>query len=266
MYSNNSNQNLFINGELVSGLTTLNLTYDTNITPSFYINDSGLNYIPSQPIRANLALNLIGNSNDPFINYTGNRLFSGRIEYYNRYINFTSGAVTSYNLRYSKSSPVETSVSAVIFGEVGSTTGNYNIINYSQNLPIYDYNYVDIDLDEFEQNRAQSFDLSIACNRNETYEIGSYNPSYIQLIYPINISLYCDLEINEFNYEDIKDILNNISLRNLNINLKRFNSLQTARSFRFNNLILSNKNMTLSSQDNGRANLGFVGFITTGES
>ena len=148
MYSNISNQNLFIDGMMVSGITSLNLTYDTNITTSFAIGDSGINYLASQPIRANLSVNLIGNSNDPFVNYTGNKLFSGRVEYGNRYIEFQSGALSSYSIKHSKYSPIEVGASAVIYGEIGQLTGNYNVVNYNQALPIYNFHYVDIDLNE----------------------------------------------------------------------------------------------------------------------
>lgn len=265
MYSDNSNQNLFINKSIVSGLRGLNLYYDTNIIPSFNINDSGINYIASQPIRANLSLGLIGNSNDPFIDFTGNKLFSGRIEYSDRYINFESGALTSYNLKYSKNSPVEVSINAVVYGNIGLYTGNNNIINYSHALPIYNFHYVDIDLDEFQSNLAESFEIKIDCERNETYEIGQILPTYIQSIYPIKVSLNCGIEIDQFNYENIREVLNNLNLRKLNINLKNLDCTKTLRTFDFKDLVLLNKGMSLTTEENGKADLNFVTFIVSGE-
>jgi hypothetical protein len=266
MYSNISNQNLFIDGMMVSGITSLNLTYDTNITPSFAIDDSGINYLASQPIRANLSVNLIGNSNDPFVNYTGNKLFSGRVEYGNRYIEFQSGALNSYSIKHSKYSPIEVGASAVIYGEIGQMTGNYNIVNYNQALPIYNFHYVDIDLNEINSNPVNSFDITITSNRNEVYEIGEILPTYIQSIYPISTTLNCSLEINEFNYENIRDIINNLNLRYLNVNLKNLQGTSTVRTIELKDLILVSKNMSLSSQSNGTAELSFTTFIVSGES
>jgi hypothetical protein len=266
MYSNISNQNLFIDGMMVSGITSLNLTYDTNITPSFAIDDSGINYLASQPIRASLSVNLLGNSNDPFINYTGNKLFSGRVEYGDRYIEFQSGALNSYSIRHTKYSPIEVGINAVIYGELGQRTGNYNIVNYNQELPIYNFHYVDIDLDEVNSNPTNSFDVTITSSRNEVYEIGEILPTYIQLIYPISTTFNCNLEISELNFENIRNIINNLNLRNLNINLKNLNGTSTARILTLKDLVLMNKNMSLSSQSNGTAELGFTTFIVSGES
>lgn len=265
MQSNNSNQNLFINTEMVSGLSRLNLSYDTNIIPSFNINDSGINYIASQPIRANLGLGLFSNQNDPFINYTGSRIFSGKLEYGNRYIIFESGALNSYQIRYSKYTPVESAINATIYGEIGRLTGNYNIKNYSQNLPIYNFHYVDIDLDEFDSNLADSFELSINCNRNEIYEIGSYMPTDIQLIYPIAINLNCNLEIDEFNYENIRNIIDKPTVRNININFKNLAATNTVKKITLNNLMLVNKNLTLNNDSAGTATLTFVSYIVSGD-
>lgn len=264
MQSNNSNQNLFINNEMVSGISRLDLSYDTNIIPSFAIDDSEINYLPSQPIRANLALSMFSNENDIFINYTGVNTFSGRLEYGDRYILFQSGALNSYQIRYSKYEPIESVVTAVIYGEVGRLTGNYNIQNYSQKLPIYNFHYVDIDLDEFNSNLADSFELNVVCNRNEIYEIGSYLPTDIQLIYPLAISLNCNIEIDEFNYENIRNIIDNPVTRNININFKTLNGNNIAKRINLNNLMLMNKNLSLNNDSAGTASLSFVTYIVSG--
>lgn len=265
MYSNISNQNIFVNNEFVSGVSSLNFSYDTVFLPSLAIDDSGLNFINTQPIRGNLSLELLGNSNDPFINYTGNRLFSGRIEYGDKYFNFSSGALTRYAIRYTDGSPISTSISATLYGEVANITGDYTPINRFYDLPIYNYHYIDLDLDEILENRTNLFEISIRCERAEKYEIGDFLPSTIQLIYPIEISFNFDFEIDKYKFSNIRSLIQNTILKNLNIKLRDMETNSIKRIFNFNNLILNNQGLTLSSTENAVVNMSYSTMIVSGE-
>ena len=265
MYSDISQQSIFIDGQFVSGVTSLSLNYDTSIIPSLAIDDPDINYINNQPIRANLNLDLIGNSNDPFVNYTGNKLFSGRIEYADKYFNFYSGAVNRYALRYSHGSPISTSVSATVYGEVGIITGNYNQINKTYSLPIYNYHSIDVDLGDVVNNTTNLFELSIRSERSEKYEIGDFLPSQIQLIYPIEITFNFDFEVDQYKFSNIRSLITGISLNNLNINLKDIDTNNTVRRLNFNNLILTNQGFSLSSSENAMVNMSYTTMIVSGE-
>ena len=248
-YGTNFNQNLFINGSLVSGVTSLDLAFDTNIQPSLTIAGTGLNYMTSQPIKGNLNIGLYAGKNDIFLNYTGASIFSGRIEYNNKYFNFYTGCLTEYSLSYRENEPLTSRASCILYGDVGSITGDYIYNPRSYDLPIYNFNYIDINLDNIQNNRTKNFNLSISCPRFEKYEIGNFLPSEVNLSYPIVINFDTTIEITNFIFNNIRDTILDKSVKNIDLIFRTLTGNEVAQVINLKNLIPVNEGFSLNQGD-----------------
>jgi hypothetical protein len=264
-YGTNFNQNLYINGGLVSGINNLNLRFDTNIEPSLTIDGSGLNYITAQPIRGNLDVSLYAGQNDIFIQYTGANIFSGRIEYNDKYFNFYTGCLTDYSLTYKENEPLVSRAACVLYGEVGRITGNYVYTPRSYALPIYNFNYIDVNLDDIVNNRTKSFNLSISSQRFEKYEIGDFLPSEIKLSYPIIINLDLSLEINNFVLNDIRETIANKSIKNVDFTFRSLTGNRILRTLSLKDLVPINENLSLTQGDLSSIDISYRTAIISGE-
>lgn len=267
MYSENFNQNLYIDGKLVSGISSLDISYRSNINLRYEIDCSGVNDFISGPVRADLSVGFYGNTHDPFLQYTGNKLFSGSIQYGDRYLNFYSGALNRYSLRYEYGSPISIGANCTVYGDMASlnNTGNYTLIKNSGLLPIYNFNYLDVNFNNnFSKNDVRSLELVISTDRNDVYEIGKYLPTDIQLVYPVLLGLNFSFKLDEFDFEDIRKNIKTTEYNSLNLRLRDFSSTAIKNVFTFNNFILDNQSTTLDSYEDGMGTLGFVGLILSG--
>lgn len=265
MYSDNFNQNLYINNKIVSGVRSLNTSYQTNTNLIYNIDGTGVIDMVSSPIIGELRVDIFGNPDDPFINFTGNNLFSGSIQYGDRYLLFSSGTVNRYGMRYDYGSPISVTVDSTIYGEMAEITGNYTPYKNLGDLNIYDFHSIDVNFNNlFIANDVRSFELSIVSDRNQIYEIGKFLPTDIQLVYPILLGFNFSFVLDEFRFDDIRKNIKNLEYNHLDINLRKFKNREIVRNFNFKNFILNNQSVSLDSTEEGIADLAFVAIILSG--
>lgn len=259
------NQNFYLNNSLVSGIQNLSISYDNNINPSISIEDSNKNYFIRGPIIANIDLDYILSEEDRFINLTGRNPFSGKIEYGNNYFTFSSGYLTDYTLSYKLGEYPRVSVKALVFGEIASSSG---IFNYKptllQNFKIGDNCYVDLNLSEANSNRLQSFNINIGIPREGVYTIGNYLPDDVITKYPINISLNFDMSMSDYTQNKITDLFNSIITKDININIKNYNTNQNLLGLNFKDLVNNQTQINYDINDEARFNLNLVTYILSG--
>lgn len=256
------NQKFYINQNFISGIQSLSLNYDTNINPSFYIQDTGMNYFISQPIIANFSINYIPGEVEPFIDYTGNSFFTGKVEYANKSFQFSSGYIDNYSISAEINRPVEVSVQGKVYGILAFATGlnsSSGSLNYSLN-PI-NYCYLDINLNEANLNRLNSCSINYNSRKIPNYTIGSFLPDEIIQEYPIEISTNINFEISEEILKNPTGLFSNLELINLTVNFKNINNNSTVKTFNISNSALSNKNYSLNTNDNGTFSLNYRGYI-----
>ena len=93
----------------------------------------------------------------------------------------------------------------------------------------------------------------------------SVSQSRYKLIYPIEISFNFDFEIDKYKFSNIRSLIENTILKNLNIKLRDMETNSIKRIFNFNNLILNNQGLTLSSTENAMVNMSYSTMIVSGE-
>lgn len=258
------NQKFYLNNNFISGIQSLNLSYDTNISPSFAINDTGMNYNIGQGIIANFSLSYIPGDYEPFIQYTGSSFFTGKIEYANKYINFSSGCIDNYSISSQLDSPVEVSVQGKVLGLLAYNTGlnaSSGSLNYGIN-PI-NYCYIDINLNSVNLNRLNTYSLSLASPKIPSYTIGEFLPTEIVQQYPIEITSNLNFEISEEVIENYTGLFNNPYPQDILVNFRNINNNSNVLSFNLNKFIVENKNFNFAVNENGTYNVSYKGYINS---
>ena len=259
------NQNFYLNNSLISGIEDLSISYGNNINPYLSIDSNDMNYFVSAPIIANLDLNYILSSNDPFISYTGSNSFSGKIEYGNKFFTFSSGYLNNYSIEYRLNEYPKVNVKTLLLGELGNTSGSFNFnpkpIN---NFDISDGCYVDLNLNEANSNRLESFGLNININRVPIYTIGNYLPDAVIIKYPINISLNFEFSMSDYDQEKVTNIFKSISSRDFSVNFRKYNTNQSLLKINLANLINNNTQLSYSINNDAKLTLSFDTYILSG--
>lgn len=259
------NQNFYLNNSIISGIQNVQISYDNNIGTSLAVNDGNLNYFISKPIAADLSLDYLLIKNDPLIKYVTGNAFSGKIEYGNKFFTFSSGYLTNYSINYALGEYPKVSTRISIFGELGNTSGafSYKPINFNNSLlPIGDINYVNLNLNEANNNRLESFNLDIEVSKEPIYTIGNYLPDEVIIKYPININLNFNFSMSEYDQEKITNIFNQIATNTLDITFKEYNTSKDLLKFNFSNLTKTSRKLDYSLNNDAKLNINLITQIT----
>lgn len=256
------NQKFYLNDNFISGIQSFSLSYDANINPSFAISDTGLNYFISQPIITNFALNYIPGDQEPFSSYTGLSFFTGKLEYSNKYLYFSSGYIENYNISAQLDRPVEVSVQGKIYGMLAYNTGldtSSGSLNYGIN-PI-NYCYLDLNLNEVNLDRLNSCTVNYSSRKIPKYNIGEFLPFEVIQEYPIDINNNINFEISEDMINNPTGLFANLQQKDIQISFKNINNNSIVKNFTINNAILANKDYNFALNDNASYSLNYKSYI-----
>ena len=258
------NQNFYLNNSLISGVQNVGFSYQNDTRLSLSVGSPDFNYFSAKPIVANLELTYLLSSSDDFIKYTGSSSFFGKVEYGNNFFTFSSGYLTNYSLNYKLGEYPSVSIQSLIFGELGSTSGNFSyspkVLN---NFNIGDPCYVQLNLIESNLNRLESFDISMSVPREPVYTIGNYLPEDVIIKYPININLNFSFSMSEYSQEKVTNIFTGITQRDLNLSFKKYQSNEDLLILNLSNLVNADTKISYSLDD-AKLNLSFNTYILSG--
>jgi hypothetical protein len=259
------NQNFYLNDSLVSGVQNLSISYNNNINPSLAIDSPSQNYYISAPVVAEMDFDYLLSTNDRFISYTGSNSFSGRLEYGNKYFNFSSGYITNYSLGYTLGQYPKVSIKSLVFGELGNISGLFNyqpkILN---NFNIGDNCYVNLNLPESNDNRLEEFSLSIDTTREGVYTIGNFLPDNVIVKYPISVNLQFQFSMSNYDQEKVTNIFTGLTQENLNIGFLNYHDNTNLLNLNFSNLINSQSQLNYSIDNDAKLKINLNTYILSG--
>ena len=268
--SNKVNQKLFINSAFVSGLQSLNFSFSPALNLSTRIEETQPIYLHSTPIRGALGIEIASNAQSILDIYTGNGFFSGKIEYGDRFFDFKSGYVNTFNLTYNSPNPIRNSITATIYGSIAEYTGGASVskIQEADPLTIYDMNYVELNLAEASGNPVQSFDISINTPRYEQYLIDEFFPSQVGVSYPIEINYNISFIINDLNMYKNYSFYTGQDLRDISLIFYKNRRAGQAgdavvKTINLSKAKLDTERVSLDLKD-GVASLSFTSYILSG--
>lgn len=262
----NYEQQFYLSGILLSGVTSLNGGYSIQENP---INIIGKGYtfpVEQGPLVGNFSISKYYIGQDPLLQYTGDNPISGSINFVNSSIGktqsfgFNSGYLTEYSLSAGIGRIPEASASIVVHGDIGSgisASGN----NAHPKIQIPNQGSISLDASGYQTNRITDFSYSIRIDRSPVYKIGSPFPVQVDRAFPISQEASFNLEVHDFEITKIQEYLISPKQQNLTFNLKNPIDSSSIESFTIKKARLLSQSISSSSEDVLSVDLRYVGYI-----
>jgi len=227
----NYENQFFLNSTTISGLLSVNGSYNINYAP---IKTIGVGYnkqvIAEVPV-ANFSINKYLLYNDPFLPFTGEnrnktaKSFKGSINYNGKKLGFLSGYLNSFSLSCSVGEIPSTTADIIVYGDLGpsyNASGNFK----PPELSVPQVKDIVLTCSGSSSNRITSFDYSINCPKQPIYTlnqsgisfsgpigpvapVSNFIPSEVLLNLPIEIDASFNLEVDDYEAKNLYDQLNN---------------------------------------------------------
>jgi hypothetical protein len=219
--------------------------------------------VPQGPQEGSVSVNTLLIKQDYFIAYTGNSGFNGYVvrsktnETGN--FGFTSGYLTNYRCQCSVGDIPTIDATIAVFGDVGQV--DYHESDVSSNdfyrmhgssvsgLKIASPGTIDLNLDEFETNRVNSFDINITIPRKPIYHLGSRYPVSVETDSPIQVDCSFQFEVNDYQTSSMRAYPCHPKATGILINFRDYETNEVITSFNFEDLLLVSE--TTSSPADG---------------
>lgn len=258
----NYDQSFYVNGVLLSGVTDINGGYSIQESP---INILGKGYtfpVRQGPLVGNFNINKYYIGKDFLVDYIDDSTISGSIHYDDKSFGFVSGYLTEYNISAGIGTVPSVQASITVHGPIGKS------IDTSSNEPhpdiqIPNQGSISINTFGYENNRVTSFDYTVRVNRNPIYKIGSVFPVQVDRASPIIQEANFNLEINDYEVDQINEYLLKPKEKDLSISLRNPINNAVIQTFTINNARLNSQSISSSSEDVLTVSLSYNGYLNT---
>jgi hypothetical protein len=143
----------------------------------------------------------------------------------------------------------------------GSSSANTKFYKRKTNYQV-SANSIEINLNEFNTNRVNSFNLSISRDRIPVYSLGRSLPYEVNSLNPMNINCSFEIEMNGYQLQKSKLYPTGFyRAQNLSLNIKDYSLGITIQSFSFNNLYLAAHDYTIDSDGTAKVQLSYIGQV-----
>jgi hypothetical protein len=256
----NYEQQFYLSGILLSGVTSLDGGYSIDESP---INIIGKGY--TYPVRQNP---LVGNFNiskyyigkDPLLDYTGDSPISGSINYGGKSFGFNSGFLTDYSFSASISSIPTANASIVVYGDIGS---GINASGSESHPPIQIPNQgsMSINASGYQTNRVTQFSYGLRIDRKPLYKIGSPFPVQVDRGCPMTQNASFSIDVDELELTKMREYLISPKQQDLEFVFSNPVNGNQIEKFEIKNARLTSQSIRSSSDDILTAELQYVGYI-----
>ena len=154
-------------------------------------------------------------------------------------------------------------MSAEIYGEMG--TGDYvdfgAVSPHDRELKIAGYNSININLDEFNSNRVNSYSLDIQTPRTPIYAFNDKIPSEVVSDSPLDVTLQFSIEPDDYKIKNIRFVPEETVFKNVNISINKNNSTENIKTFNLSNMLLVSEQYQSDNNTNVQINFTLKGTI-----
>ena len=261
----NYEQQFYLSGILLSGVTSLNGGYSVEENP---INIIGKGYtypVRQSPLVGEFQISKYYIGKDPLLDYVGDNPISGSINFVSpssddqKSFGFESGFLTEYSVAAGIGRIPESSASIVVYGNIGSG------INVSGNAPhpnieIPNQGSISVDCSGYQTNRVTDFSYTIRIDRNPIYKIGSPFPVQVDRACPIIEEISFTIEVDDLEVTKIQEYL--ISPKQQSLNLSFSNPINSSGidTFSIPKARLINQSISSSANDVLTVNLNYISY------
>lgn len=202
----NYEQQFYLSGIQLSGVTSLNGSYSINESP---INIIGKGYTyPTRyaPMVGNFSISKYYIGQEPLFSYTGDGHISGSINFEDKSFGFESGYLTDYSINCSIGSIPNSTANIIVYGDIGagiSASGT----NPHPTIQIPNQGSISLNATGYESNRITDFNYSLRVDRSPIYKAGSPYPIQVDRKFPLVQQASFTVEVNDYEIAKVRDYL-----------------------------------------------------------
>jgi hypothetical protein len=199
--------------------------------------------------------------NDPIRNFTGEAFCNGLLIYNNKNYSFNSGYLTNYSINCSAGEISTVVANFDVYGLIGGQILP-NFVSNSQidSLPVSHFGNIHITTEEGSTNRIVGFTLSIASNRLPMFLLGSQYPKEVHLNKPVEINLELEVEIDDYECNNIQTILCGPK-KNIILELKNCDNTIIMETFNINDVRLVSESFNSDLESANTVSLNYKSFL-----
>ena len=276
------NQLVFLGTGQLFGVQSIDVPYNVGLTPLNYlgIGSKQLVQVQGQEQFADVSIGSVMMNSDPFIDLTGVTqpinmfILQNQNDIVNNF-SLLSGYLTAYSCRYAISQPVETTAQ-IRFYNVGqmnlSGLDGYSLSQletiqtgiYVNTAQEYLFPYggsIQLQLNEYQNNRIIDFDINIRVNRVPIYNVGERFPNRIDILYPITVNCSFSFEVGNYSGTRLQDLPANQQTQNITLTLSDYLSNTPIKTYNFPNMTMVNESMNTTTNTSVTVKKEYVGFF-----
>lgn len=193
----NYENKLFISGQEILGVETIDLSYTNSSTIARYLGSSVgttvLNGITQQKMSVSRNLIYV----DPLLNYTGNSVISGSINYNGNNYGFKSGYMEQYLVNCAVGSVPKVTINLSIYDEMKTGANNASGSLSVPDIYVPTQGSISLVCDNSSTNRVVGFDYSIKATQKPILSIGSRLPVEVVYLSPLEFNATVQIEVDD---------------------------------------------------------------------
>ena len=258
------NQNIYINNEKVLGVQSFNASYAAPIEQVKSLGMDTVTYYNNQNTLAEINISKLLIDKDQFVKFLDyEQGFSGHIDYKNKYFAFNSGVLTRYNLSCAVGEIPQVTLDISAIGDFGSSIEKADSESLTTpDIDITDYSNIQINLDDFNFNRLQSFTLNISAEKNIIYALGSAYPKQIIVVPPILAEIEFSIKADDYSLQNIRDLICKYKVENFQIIFNKFkNPEEELFRFSFSEALFVGESFSASADASADVKIKYHAFI-----
>lgn len=255
----NYEQQFYLSGILLSGVTSINGSYSIEESPINIIGHGYTYPVAQGPMVGNFSLQKYFIGEDPILNYTGDNPISGSVNYGDKSFGFEEGYLTEYSFSAGIGSIPQSSASIVVYGDIGQgidASGS----NPHPEIQIANQGSISLNANGYQTNRITNFEYSLRINRTPLYKIGSPFPVQVDTSFPIMEEANVVFDVSDYEIKKMNDNLIRPNQQDIEISVKNPLNNNNIETFEIKKARLLNYDMSSSSEDIMSVSLRYIGY------
>ena len=230
-------QQVYIFGERLRGVQSCSASWSA---PEAYVNSIGVTggtvgSVVEEALRADFEVErLMITPHDPMIDFFDRIDLSGEIHYGSAGNNFAfnGGYVTSYSCACAIGEIPSLNFAIAAYGDSGGGAPSLGRgVEKDHTIIVARPGSISLDVDGFDSNAIQSFEISLSVNKTPMSIIGDLKPVHFVTNFPIEVDCQFTLNVQDYQSSRLFDFICNPKSQNLNFNFSECAGGQTIRSF-----------------------------------
>ena len=256
----NYEQQFYLSGILLSGVTSIDGSYTINEQPINILGKGHTYPVMEGAMVGNFQVNKYYIGRDPMLDYIGDSPISGSINFNNKSFGFNSGYLTEYNLSASIGSIPKSRSTIQVFGDIGSGI-NASGSNTHPNIEIPNQGSITMNTTGFRNNRITDFTYNLSIGRSPVYKIGSPFAIQVDRQFPLIETAKFSMDVNDHEVTKLYEYLIKPKQQDLTISIKNPINNNIIETITMEKARLINHTLSSESDNVMTLNISYTSYI-----